>query len=666
MLRRSALVSFLVGVLSTEQANADVGSPAPVQVSADQIELDSQSQELILRGDVELDSAPFHLTSHELRLSRSSRGIVVRGEGRIAFCPCLAQPLAVAFRGATIAPPGDLLVDRPTVEVFHVPVLWLPFFWLRSPGKVGLLAPDIAYRGQDGLFLGEGVHVPWKPGDTESGLDVRAGAYVKGGLATEATLKTPDTVTTFRWDHLANGAGAPSAPAGVDSADGVAVDARGGLTSKAGGTPTLAWDVDALRGERGVVSTTDLDAASRVFDRAAAEATLSGGGWTVWSGARATNPRGDGIATLGAAGPVAGVRRDGTVGDLGAYDAAIEGGALTGASLATTSFGRAALGTLLATRAGPVRATWSVRGAGDVAAAGPVDGYEGGAQTRVELALPIVRSFESHEAGASGDDPFVHRLEPHIEAGALAAGSQDLMLDSPWVGLVPVPTRPAVASTSGAPGAPTIAIPASVSGVAWIADGGASSTLGRWGRRDGLDLRVAAGAAGSNEESRAAVVRWRGAASFSWLGLGAEGAHVLGGESSVHVGGTATPSGYAIAGHLRVGPLTSWHLGANIAGEQGVDPVLARALTDAPLPASMGFLAAAGWTGGARVSVPLTDYLTARAGADGDLGAERLLAARGAIEFHDRCGCVILTANGAERLGRPGVDVWLTVSLVRK
>jgi hypothetical protein len=115
-----------------------------------------------------------------------------------------------------------------------------------------------------------------------------------------------------------------------------------------------------------------------------------------------------------------------------------------------------------------------------------------------------------------------------------------------------------------------------------------------------------------------------------------------------------------------VGPLASWHLGLNVAGREGIDPVLARALTDAPLPASMGFLAAQGWTGGARVSVPLTDYLTARAGADGDLSAERLLAARGAIEFHDRCGCVVLTANGAGRIGRPGVDVWLTVSLLRR
>jgi hypothetical protein len=656
LFRRLAFVPLLSVLFEASWAQAD---PAPVQVTAERIELDAESQELVLRGEVELDSAPFHLTSKELRLSRSKRGIVVRGEGRIAFCPCLAQPLAVAFRGATIAPPGDLLIDQPTLEVFHVPVLWLPFFWLRSPGKIGLLAPDIAYRGQDGVFLGEGVHLPWKAGDTQNGLDLRAGAYLKGGVATEATLKTPASVTTLRWDHLANGTGNL---VGVDAADGVAVDARGGMTGKSAGT-SLAWDVDLLRGQRGVVSTTDIDTASRVFDRAAAETSLHGGGLTFWSGVRATNPRGDGIAELGAAGPVAGLRRDGTLGDLGAYDAQVEGGTLSGTSLATTSFGRAALGGLLAAHAGPFRATWSLRGAGDVVAVGPDQGYEGAAQSRVELALPIARSFDSSDP----TDPLWHRLEPHVEARALAAGGQADSLDSPWVGLVPAPL-PSLA-LNGASSSTVQAFPTSVSGLAWIADGGLSSTLGHWGKRDGLELRALAGAAGSNDQNMAAVLRWKAAASFAWLGLGAEGAHVFGAETAATAARPEilSPSvAHAIAAHLRLGPVTSWHLGVQVAGREGVDPVLARALTDAPLPATMGFLAADGWTGGARLSVPLTDYLTARAGADGDLSAERLLAARGSVEFHDRCGCVVLTANGAERIGRPGLDLWLTVSLVRR
>jgi hypothetical protein len=637
--RRIAIVVFTVIVASARGATAE---DAPVRVSAERIELDAQTQELVLRGDVELDSGPFHLTSEELRLSRSGRGVVVEGTGRIAFCPCLAQPLAVAFKGATIAPPGDLFVDQPTLEVFHVPVMWLPFFWLRSPGRVGLLAPDIAYRGQDGMFLGEGVHLPWRPGDTQSGLDLRAGVYLKGGVATEATLKTPDTVTTFRWDHLEDA----TTTATPDAVDGFAADSRGALGSGAGlGKPSLAWDVDALRGTRGVVSTTDVDAASRVFDREAAEVSLQGGGWTVATALRMTTLRGSAIGDFGAAGPVASARRDGTVGDVGAYDARVEAGALTGDALATTSYGRAGAGVLLASHAGPFRAIWSLRGAGDIAASGPSSGFDGAAQARLELALPLARTFESSEP----NDPWRHRVEPVVEAVALGTSLQNLVIDSPT--------------------------PDSLSGVAWIADGGVATALGRWATREGIELRASAGAAGSDAQNAVAVVRYRAAASFPWLGLGAEGAHVLGGQALVVVDGAPAASvpgaslsqeGYAVTGRLRLGPLSSLHLGVSVAGREGVDPVLARALTDAPLPATMGFLAASGWTGGTRLSVPLTAYLTARGGADADLTAKTLLAARGALEFHDRCGCVVITANGAERIGRPGVDVWLTVGLVQR
>jgi hypothetical protein len=398
-----------------------------------------------------------------------------------------------------------------------------------------------------------------------------------------------------------------------------------------------------------------VDAASRVFDRQSAEVSLEGGGWTVATALRVTNLRGNAIGDFGAAGPVATLRRDGTVGDAGAYDARVEVGALTGDSLATTSFGRVGAGVLLASHAGPLRTTWSLRGVGDVAAAGPPkgpgvtpgdsSGFDGALQGRLELALPLARTFESSEP----NDPWRHRIEPNVEAVALGTGEQNLVIDSPT--------------------------PNDVSGVAWIADGGIATTIGRWAAREGIEVRASAGAAASATETTVPVVRWRAAASFPWLGLGAEGAHVLGGEAVILPEGTAvaplpgaplSEPGYALAARLRVGPLTSLHLGVNVAGREGVDPVLARALTDAPLPATMGFLAEGGWTGGARLSVPLTRYLTARGGADADLTAKTLLAARGALEFHDPCGCVVIAANGAERIGRPGVDVWLTVSLVRR
>jgi hypothetical protein len=61
--------------------------------------------------------------------------------------------------------------------------------------------------------------------------------------------------------------------------------------------------------------------------------------------------------------------------------------------------------------------------------------------------------------------------------------------------------------------------------------------------------------------------------------------------------------------------------------------------------------------------MPVTPFVTARGGVDGDLTADRLVAVRGSLEVHDRCGCVAVRLSAAERLGRDGVDVWLSVDL---
>jgi hypothetical protein len=94
-----------------------------------------------------------------------------------------------------------------------------------------------------------------------------------------------------------------------------------------------------------------------------------------------------------------------------------------------------------------------------------------------------------------------------------------------------------------------------------------------------------------------------------------------------------------------------------------VDPVLARALVDPTLEPASGFFAATGWTAGADAGVPFGSRITLRASSDADLTARELVAVGGAIELHDPCGCVVLRANGAERIGRGGVDVWLSIDL---
>ena len=235
----------------------------PVAFSADELHLDTRSQALDATGDVRVDEPPFHLTSDSLQLRRVPIGVELDGEGKLAFCPCLGAPLAVRFTGATVAPPHDLILRNPVLEVFGVPVAWAPAFWLRSPGRIGLLPPDLAWRGADGFFAGGGVHLPWRQGDVAHGLDLRAGAYFDGGAAVDGMLGTTATETHVRWDDFRGNAG-------------VAIAAHGATAiANADRADSVAWDIDALRGPRAVQATTDLDAAAKPFDRATAAGRLA-------------------------------------------------------------------------------------------------------------------------------------------------------------------------------------------------------------------------------------------------------------------------------------------------------------------------------------------------------------------------------------------------------
>ena len=75
-----------------------------LDVRADEVTVDTRMRELELHGHVHADAPPFHLSSDALKLKRSSRGIIVEGDGRLTFCPCLGTPIALGFKGATVAP----------------------------------------------------------------------------------------------------------------------------------------------------------------------------------------------------------------------------------------------------------------------------------------------------------------------------------------------------------------------------------------------------------------------------------------------------------------------------------------------------------------------------------------------------------------------------------
>ncbi len=473
--RAAAVASFAVAFFfatsealaqqQQQQAPAETAPPPiPVAFGADEVSFDVRDRALVVTGHVHVDEPPFHLTSDRLQLRRVPIGVVLDGQGRLAFCPCLGEPLAVRFDGATVAPPHDVILRDPVLEVFGVPVAWAPAFWLRSAGRVGVLPPDVAWRGGDGLFLGEGVHVPWVNGDTQRGLDLRAGAYVSGGVAVDGDLRTATSDTHVKWDRF-------------HTDDGVGLDAHGA-------TSVVAWDVDALRRQRAVVATTDVEAAARPYDRAEANAAWRGDGWTFASGARTAALRGGDLLDLGVGGPIATARRSGALPRRQASARTtweLEGGAVSGeAASGTTTFARAEGGTLLASRLGPVGATLALRGMGDLADDGFLSGLDAAGQARATLSLPFARGY----ASADPNDPWVHETEPRLEAAGLGTHASDVLILPAGRGMV-VPD-----------------------GGAWVAAAGWRNAVGRWGTRDAVELDASGGAVG---DSLATMARPAGA-----------------------------------------------------------------------------------------------------------------------------------------------------------
>ena len=593
---------------------AEPSQDMPVAFGADQLRFDARGQALEASGHVHVDQTPFHLTSDELRLRRVPIGVELDGQGTVAFCPCLGTPLAVRFRGATVAPPHDLILRDPVLELFGVPIAWAPSIWLRSPGRVGLLAPDVAWRGAEGLFVGGGVHMPWRDGDVARGIDLRAGAYVDGGVAVQAAMRTSVSDTRVAWDLWRGDAGIAL---GLHGATAIAHPSR---------PDSVAWDVDALRGARAVKATTDVGLAAFPFDRAEAQASWRADGWTFASGVRAVATRGGEWLRLGASGPVVVARRAGAIADVGSYDATLEGGAIDGAGIGTTTFARAEGGAYFATHLGATEAALALRALGDVADDGAQVGADGAAQARVSGGVPFERSFASPDEA----DPWVHRTEPRLEAALIMTHASHLLAFPAGRGMA----------------APT--------GGAWVAAAGWYNAIGRSGSTASGEIDASGGAVG-DERSALPVFRARGVAGGSWLAAEGDFARVM---APGHAGG-----GGALVARARVGVASSWHLSAHVAERDGVDPVVARAIVDAPLEPASGFLVTPGWTGGARIGVPLGPRITTRAGADIDLNARQLVAALGAIELHDPCNCVVVRATAAHRIGRDGVDVWLSVDL---
>lgn len=610
----ASLVAVCVGLYPSAAWAADA------EVHASSVTFDAGRGELLLEGDVRVDSPPFHLRSRRVSLRRVGGGpLDVKGEGTLAFCPCLGAPLSVTFQGAKVAPPADLFLERPTLALYGVPVLWLPAFWLRAPTRAGLLPPDLAYRGNDGLYVGLGGHLPWRRASgAEGALDLRLGGYTRGGGVVDARLLTPTTQTHVRLDHLAR--------------TGLFVDARG---VGAGALAPLSWDVDLLRGDRALVATTRLDDAARPWDRAAVEATWAPGWGRVTGGAESALRRGDAVDSLGATGPVVGFGARGASADgavQGWVDAAARSLSTTGEGSGVVHLGRARGGAELVGALGALAAKVGAA-AEAMGSYGPGLGpqREGvglfAALARARVGVPLARRF-----GARGE--VAHTVEP------LATSVVGGLAGRPVLGLAPL---------SGD-------VPEAVSGAVAA---GVKTAVGPVVGRSALSLELTAGALSLRDRPTAGA-QGRLAARARWAAVSAQ-AGWLAEDASGRV-----DAAFAEA-RGRLGPEDGVRVQARVGYGSTADATAAARLADGGADTPAPLLAAPGTSVGGRGVVPVARRVSVSGGAEGAAlvtSAPTLLGAYGALELRDACECLLIRAVGSGRLGRPGVDVWLTLEVL--
>ena len=606
----------MLTVAFARNASADDAELDLATAHADEVSFDARKKEIELRGHVTVDAAPFHLRASELVVRRGPLGIDVVGKGELSFCACAHAPLTVGFDAARVAPPGDIFIDHPTLKVSDTTVLALPWFWLRSPARPGILPPEIEYRGKESMLLGAGVHVPWSSaGATREPwpkselppdrlLEIYSAGYVLGGARVRARVLTPQSDLTVTWDDFQGN-------------QGVAIDARGSVAKD---DVSATWDVDALRGARAVNATTELSAAAAPYDRARAETRMQEGPALVGVGAIADSRRG--TFDLGAFGPRAFVRASGAMLSRIPWTLTADGGALSGTDVHALT--------------GELTGLGYFHGIGDLGGAlslGPVDASVGlraehmlfsddhqdrDDVARARFALPVGRTF--------GDpaDPVMHRLEPRVSAAAMSLDLRDAFLLSP------------------------------VNGEAWTVDAGVATAVGRYAHRDGAEVEASVAHVGG-DFSPVDVARWRASASGDLIGVGAEGAHEIANERAS-----------ALRAQLRLGALDRFHGGVSIAGRAGIDPVAARVVFDRTAESFGGFSAAEGWTAGARVAIPVVRPLTIATFGDYDATSRVLLDVGGSASLRDACGCVTLRLTASHRVAREGVDAALTLVLTPK
>jgi hypothetical protein len=450
----AGVLVLTVGALAAERT---------VEFEADRVEMDPDGN-LDLEGNVAVTSGRYRLTGDHVEVRRTPRGVWVDGQGRVALCPCPDPPVTLAFRRALVAPPTDLVLTEPTVRVGSVPVAWLPYLWLRSPERWGVLPPKLAWRANDGLLAGTGVHAPLGAGGS---ADLRAAGYLAGGVELEARIQDARSTTTVRWDHLRESL--------------LAVDSRG-FTSEAEGSG-VAWDLDAIRGRRAAGGPVLLEAIARRYDRARAGATWAHGGAALGISALAGAERGGELRGMGAVGPGLHASFGAPVDGLGVGHVAIATQTLDNAEGSALSFLQQNARIEATARPGAVSVGASMHGASAVLVEEAAAQGAAAAGAVATVALPLERTYSSDVR---------HVVAPFVEAGGKLSRAD--VSTMPWV--------------HGSSGALHAAL-------------GLRSTVGRYASRTGASAVLRAGTVGAPEAQRRLLAA-RAVADIDLLGAGAE------------------------------------------------------------------------------------------------------------------------------------------------
>lgn len=599
-----------------------------VTFRADKLETDGRLRDFTLEGGVVVRYGRYRVESDAIRISIVPDGINVDGDASLALCPCPDPPITFAFSGGSASKEGDVELWFPRVRLLGVPVFALPWLWIRAPKQVGLLPPSFEWLGSDGLRIGTGVHLPWEgeAGASEPRvIDATIAGYIKGGVTLGARVLTPTSTTKLTWDWIRGGR--------------VEALALGHNADVDEGETAVAWEADAILGQRALSGTVDLRSAALPYNTAGVEISKRAGftgrelSALFATGVSARGWRGEagGLGDTNApiAGPRASIFLGGALTPRGSWDASVDAGVLGDIDgVRALSYAEASAGASMTVHPGPLELRFSAREQARVADGGS-EGSAAGSITsaRVSLRFPLARNF----GGPIGEAPLVHVITPGVEARAAAVvGDGDYVEEARWSALA-----------------------------------GLSTSLGRYtGSAFRADIRAGILGAGEGVTHTAAQARAAlGGPLFSGEILAAAARE---GESVADfIDGI---SGFAFLGRARLGPVDSVYLRVHVAAGLGQRAGVARLLDERAdsllrVSTSVGYLATDGWSGGAELSIPWSRAVRSIVRADADITAPRLLAAKGSIHVAHPCGCFALVASGGYRLGRGGPDLALALDL---